>query len=48
MPATKAMTVPSTMARRMESREMVALPTLLSSSTMAMVAAASPMLATEP
>ena len=37
-----------TMASRIDSREIAALPTLLSSSTMAMVTAARPMLATLP
>ena len=48
MPVTKAMTVPRIMASRMESREMAALPTLLSNRTIAMVAAARPMLAMLP
>ena len=48
MPVTNAMAVPMIMASRMDSREMVALPTLLSSSTMPMVAAARPMLAMLP
>ena len=39
---------PATMASRMDRREMVALPTLLSSSTRARVTAASPMLAMLP
>ena len=48
MPKAKAIRVPSTIARRMDSREMAALPTLLSSRTIAMVAAARPMLAMLP
>src|SRR5690606_42029407 len=40
--------VPSTIASRIDSREMVALPSLLSSSTMSRVAAARPMLAMLP
>ncbi len=48
MPKTKAITVPITMASRMDSREIAALPTLLSSRTIAMVTAARPMFATLP
>ena len=48
MPVTTATPVPATMASRMDRREMVALPTLLSRSTRARVMAARPMLATLP
>ena len=48
MPVTTATIVPITMANRMESRERVALPSLLSSSTRARVTAASPTLAMLP
>jgi hypothetical protein len=48
IPKTKAMSVPRTMASRIESLEMAALPTLLSRRTIAMVAAARPMLAMLP
>ncbi|CAH0327846.1 hypothetical protein SRABI128_06521 [Microbacterium sp. Bi128] len=48
MPVTTATPVPASMASRMDRREIVALPTLLSRSTRARVIAASPMLATLP
>ncbi|MNN04174.1 hypothetical protein D3C81_1168920 [compost metagenome] len=48
MPSDQAIRVPMTMASRIDRREMVALPSLLSSSTMAKVSPARPMLATLP
>ena len=48
LPITKAKTVPTTMASRIDSREMVPLPTLLSSSTTSRVSAASPILPIDP
>lgn len=48
MPSAQAINVPTTMASRIDSREMLALPSLLSSSTMAKVSAARPILATLP
>ncbi|MNP20798.1 hypothetical protein D3C76_1133880 [compost metagenome] len=48
MPSAQAISVPTTMASRIDRREMVALPSLLSSSTMAKVSPARPMLATLP
>ncbi len=48
MPRNTAMTVPMTIARRIDRREIEALPSLLSSSTMTRVIAARPMLAMLP
>ena len=48
MPVKTAISVPMTMASRMDRREMVALPSLLSSRTTSRVTPARPMLAMEP